>query len=129
MKNRKQEPAATLPFTDEKATHFKPPLKLKDRYGFTTEDLLEVQRRQLVWWKHLLQPEHYAALEAYCNRINCPAPEGEDGKAVGLHIIPRGCELSQFLEARARFVLREEDEPQDWMRTFTLNLPTQEHTT
>lgn len=88
----------------------------KDRSGYTYAQLLAVQERQLRWWKELLVPEHYKALEKYCQRTNKPAVPGQAWPG-GLHQIARGVALQHFLQDRAKFVLDdEEDSEVVWMR-------------
>ena len=86
---------------------------VKDRQGFTMEQLLAVQARQLSWWKALLQPEHYKKLEAFCERCNRPAKEGEMWPH-GLHVVPRGVQLQHFLQDRAKFLLDDDEEDGAW---------------
>lgn len=91
-----------------------PDPKAKDRQGYAYADLLAIQARHLAWWELLLAPEHFKKLKQYCERTNKPAVEGAQWPH-GLHTVPRGVSLANFLEDRAKFLLDDESDEQ-WTR-------------
>lgn len=118
MKQSKATPAPA-PVTPPAATA---PDDFKDRYGHTFAQLLAVQERQLNWWKQLLQPAHFTALEKFCQRTNKLAALVNDAPAPwphGCHNVARGVELAHFMQTRAKFLLDEDDgdAEDDWKLT------------
>ena len=72
----------------------------RDKFGRSYRELLALQAKELRIWKQLLRPETYNALAEWCELVNGPAvdsPTGDKYRAGGLHSVPVGSEITQFL--------------------------------
>jgi hypothetical protein len=68
----------------------------KDRWGYTMEDRIAWQDRQLALLKPVLEPKVHAKLTAWCKRTN-KAAAPEEVWPLGNHTVPCGCELFEWL--------------------------------
>lgn len=75
--------------------------KFPDKFGRDYYQLLALQKAQLASWKKVLAPKFYQKLEDYCELINGPAEPYDKNspiyRAGGLHCVPVGAELSNYL--------------------------------
>lgn len=84
----------------------------RDKFGRAYHELLALQAKELRTWKQLLRPEIYDALAEWCELVNGPAvdaPEGDKYRAGGLHSVPVGSEITQFLVGLKKVKLSKAD--------------------